>query len=666
MTEFSIYLFKPISGTELKMIESYSIFDIKGGEAFGDDHFSIKLLDKVLSFYGESVILVLNLISMQLNDMLLPKERPCFKGMPGPQRKPIPYQSLLLRFRGKLKCINRYPPQTFLDELDAYLKTEPVEFCFNKIKEIDNYIDALLEAIEIEPRIYCLRFTGEQKINHWNLLSVFIRNNTTIKKIVISENVNRGFVDFCAALTKNVKSGLTRIDFMNCIFLPEHIEALDKAIRTHHMTSLSFNKCNISKSKNNFLTMLNTNENGINVSAMHFTSMNLSQNEALSSAMFQLSFLSLRGCCLELSTLLSQIKNTRISKIDFSKNRCILPIQNDFTIPPTLVHLSVNDIKWTYKNFSTFFKTVTNSPEEFTLSIAKAELSEEDWISTFDLLGSIKKTNLISLIWRGNPLHYKVCDFIRNSGKIWFLSAAGCHIPSDGCFQKLLLTTPSIKALDIHGTVSGKLGTDSFSIINTLLKVDLMFLDISNNKMGNGCAFALSKLIERSKISELLIDNNDFDGERVIRMFISATNKRKTPIFIKYPHTDFAKSNIPKALNKEIQRSFLALPKRKAAHAAEQEWILLSEQKYETEKDIEVPFDPGFDESEDDYITGTSFWSVTETKGQKKETPVIEKEQMTWDLNVTNIPEIDTTKFATRLANFFSLENNTRRLINTW
>ena len=686
LTEFTIYLFKPInSGAQMKLLSSFSLFDLKGGEAYSSEHFSIFFVDKILSFYGESIIFLLDLIVTQLTSMLLPNEVPSFKGeLHVGVKSPIPFQSLLLRFRGKLKSINRYPPQTFLDELQAYLKTEPTEFYISQFKDINNYIEVLLESIEIEPLITCLVFTGEQQINHWNLLSVFIRNNTTIKRIIISENVNRGFVDFCAALSKNDKSSLKRIDFMNVTFLPEHIEALDKMIRIHHFLSLSFTNCNIDKSKSNFITLLNSNENGINVVSLHFTSMNLSKSLDFSAATFQLSFLSLRGCCLQLSTLFTQMKNTRIVKADFSKNRSTEPIPIDIEFPKTLKFLCLNDIQWNYTNFSVLFKIISFNQIEMGLSIARAEMSENDWVSSFDFLSSLGKTNLISLNWRENPIHYKLCHFIAKSSRIWFCSFAGCHLPCDGSLARLIASCQSIKALDIHGTVNNKLNENGYSLLKSILSSNIEYLDISNNNLGNKNILLLAKILTKPSLKQILIDKNNFTSPKIALLFQNSILSRKQTeqkekrdngeenedfmLYAKYPDNDF--KSLQKPLEKELKKIFITPSFPNPRNPAEEEWLLCLSQKYEQEKEIHLVDDPDFVlPNAEEFLAGSdAFWNITLINEIKKmqSDHSTEREQISWDLNTIDIPTFDTTNIANQLSQFFSLENNTERLMLSW
>ena len=688
LTEFTIYLFQPnLSNNEMNIMLSFSLFDLKGGESYSSEHFSLFLVDKILTFYGDSIYSLLQLIISQLTSMLLPNEVPPFKGdIKLIQKKPQPYHSLFLRFRGKLKVINRYPPQAFLDELQAYLKTEPTEFYFNQFKDINNYIEVLLESIEIEPRIQCLVFTGEQQINHWNLLSVFIRNNTTIKRIIISENVNRGFLDFCSALSKNDKSSLKRIDFINITFLPEHIEALDKMIRVHSLLCLSFTNCNIEKSKTNLITLLNSNVNPPNIVSVHFTSMNFNLYPDLSQAIFKLSILSLKGCCLQLSSILAEIKNTRIVKADFSKNRCTEPIPLDAEFPSTLSYIAVNGIKWNYTNFSTFIKYVTYHQAEISLSIANAEMTENDWILSFDLLEKLGKSNIVSLIWRENPIHYKLRNFIINSSKIWFLSFAGCHIPGDGSLQYIISACTSLKALDLHGTANSKLGNDSYSLLRAILNSNIEYLDISNNQMGNKCAFLLSQIMALKHVKQVLIDNNNFHAIKAGELFKKAIiskqpskfdsnddNEQTSPedgimTYVKYPENDF--KDLQKVTVTEYKKVFLTPQSFRSPTIYQEQWNKCLSQKYEEENEIKLIDDPSFViPNENQILSGSeSFWNISLIDERKKGNieQSVKREQISWDLNTVDIPSFDTTNIENQLSTFFSLENCTERLILSW
>ena len=473
-------------------------------------------------------------------------------------------------------------------------------------------------------------------------------------------------------------------------FLPEHIEAIDKMVRIHHLLCLSFTNCNIEKSKNNFKTLLNSNVNPINVLSMHFSSMNFKLYPDLSSSIFKLTILSLRGCCLQLSFILSEIKNTRITKVDFSKNRCTEPIPLDAEFPRTLSYIAVNDIKWNYANFSTFIKIVAFNPTDINLSIAKAEMTENDWIASFDLLGSLKNTNLTALIWRENPIHYKLRDFISQNTKIWFASFAGCHTPGDGSLQNLISSSKSLRALDLHGTANSKLGDDGYSVLSAVLKSDIEYLDVSNNDLGNKCVYLITQLISSPNLKQILIDNNYFNSIQIAKLFQKAILNKKpkqrdtnqesqqqqqqkpqeedNKIYVKYPENDFAE--IPKTDIKQLKKDFLQPLPLNNQIPYHEPWNICLSQKFEEEKDIKVVEDPDFViPDENQFLSGSkAFWDISLINQRMKEKieQNVQREQISWELNTVDIPVFDTSNIENQLSSFFSLENNTERLILSW
>lgn len=652
LTEFNLYLFnKDDKNDKMNIFGVYSLFDVKTIEIPNMSNFSISFADKYLKFSGEDIAFFPDLIHKQLLLLLLPIEMPTIKGKvskPGANMKHnVKYMSVLLRLCGKLKLINRYPPQQFIDDLQAYLKTEPSEFVVNQFKDIDNYIDSILEAVEIEPMIISLNFTGKQVLNHWNNLSVFIRNNTTIQKIVISEEINRGFIEFCASLSKNSNSKLKRIEFKNVSFSPEHIEALDKATQKHPFLYLMFDSCNFTDSAQKLTNLIvNNTESSSNLISLHMSSINLSKID-IGSSIRNLQYVSLRGCCIEISSLFENFKNTKIIFADFSNNRCSVPLSDSMSFPSTLVHLCLNDIAWSGSSLAMIFNSAGNCKLHMSLSVANAQMLEDDWISFFNLIELTPSSNFHSICWHRNPIHHKLCRFFAKLKNLKFLSLSGCKIPSDGCVQKLISSSKSLSFIDIHGTNDSKLGNEIISILRSFKNSKVESIDISNNNIPSLAVPMIADLI-MSPTKQFIIcnlENLDLTNYSSILNNQELKSKTLTTTFNDYAYGSFVQSSTQLFV---IEDS---------------EFIV---QYCKNDTSLPIPDEPEYQIAKGAFLFGRDFWDINKIEHLKKKFSNSERQVISWDLNLSELRMVDTNSFIQELENNFDLETLGKKLRNCW
>ncbi|EAY08850.1 Leucine Rich Repeat family protein [Trichomonas vaginalis G3] len=650
ITEFNLYLFNKQEGKEgLDIIGIYSFFDIKSLEFIHANCFTLSFADKNFKFFGDDIGYIPDLISKQIHLILLPIEIPIIKGKKAMtsqgKRTTLSKSSVLIRLRGKLKLANRYPPQQFIDDMQAYLKTDPSEFEFNNFKDIDNYIDNILEAVEIEPKIETLNFTGKQVLNHWNNLSIFIRNNTTIQKIVISEEINRGFIDFCSSLAKNANSKLKKIEFKEVTFNTEHIEALDRAIQKHPFIYLSFDKCNFSESAGKLSNLIiNNTENSVNLNSIFMSSINLSKSD-IQTAVHRLNYVSLRGCCLELASLFENFKNSNLIMADFSSNRCTVPINTSVSFPASLKHLCVNDIMWSSSSLTSIFLATTDCDEYLSLSVANCQMLEDDWNSFFSSIEFCGESKITSLCWANNPLHYKLFKFISNSRNIEYVSFSGCQIPSDGSIQKFISTCNSLKYLDLHGSANYKLGYEAFSLLQRILKSKLEYIDFSNNNLDSRFIPLITKLLESNTIKFFLFDAANFDQN-----FISDLMKQY-------------KNKIQRSNLKEIDfDAFL----RTSTKLFSIDGCNFDIQLYFSDSDLEIPKDSQYNNAPAAYLQGSDYWDVLKIDQLQKRYSNSEKQVISWEFNLPEMKDFDIQSFTKEMEISFELETLSNKLMDYW
>jgi len=670
ITEFCVYIFEiNHSQTQSTILSSYSLFDMKGGEVFDRSSISIKFSEQTLIFCGEEICCLMDLIATQLNSLLLPAEKPVLAGQIITASHSLSYLSVLSRLRGKLKKMNRYPPLSFLDEMRQYLNQQPTEFNIETIKDANNYLDMVLDAIEIEPQISRLVFTGNQKINHWNLLSVYFANNRTIKRITISEQVNRAFLDFCAAVSKNSNTILQRIDFIGIVFQAEHIDALDKLIQKHPLVGLSFTGCDIKNSTGTLVSLINTNSATQNLKSLHLTSIPLSHSFEIVKASLSVSYLSLRGCCLELSTIFDALKNSKIITIDLTKSRSTVAFAKDGRLPISLQRLVLNDIEWTSSNMCSLFDMVSEFNGYLSLSLARAIMSDSEWMKFFNYLEYIEETNIVAFSWRNNPIHYKLCRFLLRNKKLLFLSVSGCYVPGDGCLHKLLESHPSIESLDIHGTGGLALGISALSLLRSISRSKtIQRIDLSQNQLGNSLLLPIICLISSNSIKEVLIDHNGLNSVDVIKSISQAIKSRSSQIYVQYPENDT--KGIPSYQVKVYQSAFVSPIHKQSKNVAEEEWQTTLKQHYENEIIVEEP-------TEEDFVTRIRTYSTkrpvqidvqklgmrSEEKKVDDNLQVEKSKEITWDITLPDIPQIDNTSLISEIVEKFRMGRIIDRLL---
>ena len=416
-TEFKIYLFFKTEGlNKLNLESSYKLCDLKRGENVGKLMFRLTFKNSRLTFSEESPTHILDIISVHLRSLLLPREFPRIDSEIGPDSpSTISYKLIIRRYRAKMKWNELIPTLKMIEGIQRFIESEPTKVDLGLIEDLGIDIKYFLESIEIQPLITCIIVPNRIESNFWNHLSQFMSKNSSIRKIIIPEQFdNNGFKQFCFSISKNFSSGLYYLEFFDIFLNDESINSIWILLSQHPLTSLSFIRCTFGKYFQNFFNLVQKTSSVGQLLGLSMTSMNFSLNFDLFNSILNLTQLSLRGCGIQISTIfdLLTINNNKLTLLDLTHNRCTEPLRNHLKMPNLLTKLILDDVVWNYHNLYSIFNASVNAIQNFTLSVARVFLDKTGWDRFFDSVETLPAPCLEGLIWRENPITSKFCSFL--------------------------------------------------------------------------------------------------------------------------------------------------------------------------------------------------------------------------------------------------------------
>lgn len=300
--------------------------------------------------------------------------------------------------------------------------------------------------------------------------------------------------------------------------------------------------------------------------------------------------LSFEDCLIEINeffSILCQSDMKNLTYLNLNKNDCADKISNELKIPPSLTHISVNDVSWKKNSLVSFFEFFMKQKDEIHLSIAHAGSYREQWDNLFDYLSNSKCTNFRTLVWDRNPVDEKLISFLKQNDKLTYLSMSECFSNLEPMSEKSLIlsvadfikSAQNLKTLVIEG---GEVFIgEKFPVIidACVLHPSLSVLDLSFSKCGNvGLAF-LVPLLKRGKLNVQVLNIEgaycpNQDSNRCLQLFKEIVESA-SDVHVSFPQ----KENEELVENKQLKdkQDFQLLFRSNHMYSPEEEKLLNSE-----------------------------------------------------------------------------------------
>lgn len=688
LTEMNIYLFS--SGNDrdiLALGNEFSLYDIQQIDIIDSFSFVIHFRSKTMKFQEQEASIIIPLISAQIAKIMIPREYPMMpKGYEPKKTVGRNYFSVITRLKAKFKQQEKKLDTELLAFITNFCANESEEFIVSNCPNFMDSLDIILDSLEIEPLIHSLTFKkmSDSEIDLsklWHILANHMKKNTTITELSFEIPLGRGFYEFCTAILKNQNLSIQKLEFKNLSLSSPYLEALRRVVESKPNSStlqaFSMIRCSINDSSEAFINLIQAGKPGpkteSRINSFFIESINLSRKALLLETFFQLSSISLRGTCVELSSLLSFLSSSHVKYADFSKSSCSTPILTERNLPQSLQHLVLDYIKWSPENLLSLFKILSVEHNPLLLSIKDAQMINdvESWRIFFAELekSNISLSNVISFIWANNPLTKQVSDclirgIMKSSSKnskicnLEYISFAGCEILNPTILTHFLEFSEFIKGIDLR-YIGPKICIDLLPFIRRAKNLEK--LDISQNELGTEKDFLnrLNDIISMKNVDEIHIEGNSIDNYQMIKKIVEAIQKRTFPIFIPYPKEA---EGIPESSKKGDPlifqlKSFMKKPQKNDNLAHDEIW------KYEWERrshlldkqEIVIPSD----EEETQIFTSLNTKKIhftKETLESEKETFMEAKVTvMSWAMDVETIPQIGESEIIEKLKEKYSL-----------
>lgn len=503
---------------------------------------------------------------------------------------PPSYRIFMHRYRALLAWKKIFPPQFSLQKLRDFLLTKPTVIDLGVIIDLDLDVSTFIHASDVVPRLSSIIIPGDIKPSLlFGILKKVLPYCTHIQKITITKNIDQSFYNFLNFLNRQNKISIQIIQFQDCQ-IPQVLIKSMQTLLMKHKIALSIIRCDLSQTLNKLFSIINTTEN---LSNLNLTSVLLNRSQNFPE-MWNLTHLSLRGCGIDIYSILSSLDQTvpNIQYLDLSRNDCLTRFPQTIVIPECLTDLFLSQIHWSPSNFFTIFKSCCYTKRPISLSLADAIFTSRresfrQFYGSFQDILNIENPNFYALYWNHNHIRSIFLQFLLKCNNLKFISFSGCKIKHHvvRMLQKFVETHNSLHTFDLHGSIHVTF-TDMLSKLFYWLKKSrhIRRIDISKNKMGPQCIQSLAELISTNmKINQILIDEFDITEYSSLLPLINALKDRKAPIYVQYPEETFSKLKERGEIDDENLRAIRSLfrsPYAPKEQDCAQQWQLLIDQEY--------------------------------------------------------------------------------------
>ena len=394
-----------------------------------------------------------------------------------------------------------------------------------------------------EISIPCIR-----KIDPYQKAMEFASNQSSVEHITVDGPATKNFEKFLHAIEGNDNIEIYGLTFSNSRFTSHMFDALVYSMKFKEIQSLGMQNAFSNDDASYFYKVF------LRALSNKLLYLNLDRTQVIDFPNLinyckKLQVLSLANCKLEISKILNHF-----SEKNFPNLNCLNISENVFNnspaknikLTPSLFIVKADKVKWNKHTMAEFFQTMAHSVKKgLYLSIAEAETTNDEWIRVFSYFRSTKFIGLCSLVWKGNPVHGRLFEFLSKNRDLVHLDLTNCFIQSEKepieSFIKFLLKQQNLKSLILKCTNNTSV-ISSFipKILESVEKANsIQHIDISNQKGGNQTLESVINLLNgRSQLDTIVFDGCEPEDETILLQLLQQSTKTKTSAAISYPSKD--------------------------------------------------------------------------------------------------------------------------------
>ncbi|OHS97798.1 hypothetical protein TRFO_09215 [Tritrichomonas foetus] len=677
ITDYFIRIYTETDG-DIQQANAHKHLDIVGLDALDEITLRITFKSEIVTILADSSSNILQIIYSTVTKVLLPDEYP--KCSPAINIKNIQnsrfiFSAIKMRYCALLAWQGNTPDKNVLSSLDRYVNKKSNFIDMGIISDYGFNVPVLLNAFQHQPLISTILIPHREKTDFYEYLIDFLPSSKTYKTLIIVETIPEKFEAMILAINPCQNLSLKCIEFLNVKEITSKtIAPIHKLIKDGHKLCLKFTNCFIPKCEKSLIQLMDKQKN---LTGIHMTSVWLKDSVAIKTVALRLKNLSLRGCNIQISeilSILSKVPASKLKTLDLSNNSCITPINDKISFPITIRKVIMNHVNWIIRNFHKVFSLSCNANRDVTLSLSYATFQDrklEDAMKEFfNLLGKTTSPTLSALYWNGFPTDQKFFQFLQKAINIKFVSFSDSQIKNVRYFQSFIESAKLLNTIDIHSLSDSKK-------INEIMKVVLkksrtiQRLDISHNDINDQSFKKIVELLSsNNNIQQILLDDLKNVSFKEYQQFLNLLESRCTNLRVSFPRTDFNRFKEQKALNNDKIHKYHKLFNEPFADPAIQhskEWENLILQEYQDIK-IDDPIEPPQiveDDEDSRHSIGSNHSSnsrhtpdkqalkILQAKGPPSlQKPVIKK-KVKFDL--VEIPQIDNDPVIQQFNNHYSI-----------
>ena len=408
----------------------------------------------------------------------------------------------------------------------------------------------LMDVLPLITTIREIRIPNIRKIDSYQKIAEFAEQESSVEHISADGPLTKNFERFLHTIEGNDNLQIYGLTFSNCKFTSHSFDALIYTMKFKEIQSLGMQNAFSGDDSAYFYKVF------LRALSNKLLYLNLDRTQIIDFPNIinyckKLQCLSLVNCKLEISkTLLNFTEKNfpNLNCIDISQNLFNSAPTKELKLTPSLFIVKADNIKWGKHTMAEFFQTLAHSVKKgLYLSVAEAETTTDEWIRVFSYFRQTKFIGLFSLIWKGNPVHNRLFEFLAKNKDLVHLDLTNCFIQCEKepieSFIKYLTKQQNLRSLILKCTNTTSI-ISSFipKILENVEKAKtIQHLDISNQKGGNQTLEYVSQLLNgKSQLDTIVFDGCEPEDETLLLQLLQQSTKTKTSAAISYPSKDIS------------------------------------------------------------------------------------------------------------------------------
>lgn len=484
-----------------------------------------------------------------LGSILLESERPGFTGdralLSDFRRMKIPhYQRFLyLLEKGRISV-----GSSTLDGIKEQMKRKEA-MDFSSVPKAEPCARSLLEALRIAPKLTSLALPRSSSGTAWADLARVISERAlpNLSSLSVRDPVDGSFAQLTAAVGE-AGLRLKRFSFNNSNLRSEHVQMVVDFLQRVEVQFLELSSAFRGSFLTKFLPKAGTALRQLKTLKLaNLESVNVVE---LLSNIPAIRDLRISNCAIDVSALICALGPTSLESFSVSHAKALTPLDKSYKLPVSLDKISCRNVQWESSSFVdawVLFMRHRPMSNAINIDMSAAVVPDNVWQAFFNGIPNLVNDRVAQLTYENNPIRPQLFDFIRGLKNLNTLSLTGCFKNDNPTlvsqFGQLVADNTSIRTLSVCGTQFGKMKEATVSLIRLLKQNNVLeTIDLSSNDFGDlGLRTLQDTLMENTKLSKVLFDNNNIKQPESFVRFIETMGGRGAPLFFNWPEAEFQK-----------------------------------------------------------------------------------------------------------------------------